>query len=126
MPPPTHCVIDYATGATSPTKGDVVTLDIYKIKHLTAETSPHFFDRDTLKAFGQRMSDFRVTEVGGRIFIYCKSTNHPLGFGRGNWGYTLREFVPSTNELETVPEFEGSGARLSDVRQFLASVKEEG
>jgi hypothetical protein len=97
--------------------------DIYQIKELTKDTSPYFFSKDTLKGFGQRMSDFRVVEVNGRTFIYCKSTNHPLGFGRGNWGYTLREFVPETNELERCPEFDGSGATYADVREFLAKVK---
>lgn len=66
---------------------------IYEIKRATAETSPYFFSRKTLKFFGQTMKSFKVTRCDdGRFLIYA-----PTKTG----GYTRRFFNPETNKLET-------------------------
>ena len=62
--------------------------DIWDIKKLTFEKSPHFFDTDTLRWFGQTMNSFRVKKSpAGRIFIYAPSRQH-----REFMGFTFREF----------------------------------
>lgn len=70
-------------------------LSIYDIKRLTAETSPYFFDRDTLRFFGQTMRSFKVyKQVDGRFLISAT-------FGPGKpRGKTVRYFNPKNNELE--------------------------
>lgn len=74
-------------------------LSIYDIKRLTAQTSPYFFTRDTLKFFNQRLSDFRVSRCfdTGKYFISAPSKMN----GR-IIGYTQRYFNPQTNGLESV------------------------
>ncbi len=66
-------------------------LTIYDIKRLTAETSPYFFSRNTLKFFRQTLRDFRVyKQVDGRYKIIA-----PMPVGE-----TIRYFNPINNELE--------------------------
>jgi hypothetical protein len=67
---------------------------IYEIKRATAETSPYFFSRETLKFFGQTMKSFRVTRcTDGRFYFYAS---------RKTGGYTRRFFNPANNKLEIV------------------------
>lgn len=67
-------------------------LTIYDIKRLTAETSSYFFDRKTMKFFGQTLKMFSVCKCGdGRYFIKAKR--------KGN-GYTEMFFNPANNMLE--------------------------
>lgn len=70
---------------------------ISDIKRMTEETSPHFFDRKTMKFFGQRMSDFKVRKMeDGRIEISA-----PMRDSSGKIvGQTKRFFNPETNKLE--------------------------
>jgi len=71
-------------------------LTIYDIKRLTAETSPKYFDRGTLKFFGQRMSDFKVSKCDdGRYFISAPVRMHGKQVSTSE-----RFFNPVTNELE--------------------------
>lgn len=58
------------------------------IESATHETAPHFFDKKSMKFFGQRKSDFKVmkSKLSGRVFIGAPSRTH-----RGM--YTLREFT---------------------------------
>lgn len=42
------------------------------------EAGSHYFDRDTLKFFGQRLSDFHAVKVGSREFVYGRQ-------GKGFW-----------------------------------------
>lgn len=66
-----------------------------EIEELTHGASPHFFDRDTLRFFGQRKSMFRIKRSpAGRIFVYAPSywRNHD-GPGVRLMGFTLREFT---------------------------------
>jgi len=58
-------------------------MTIYEIKERTREKSPYFFDKKTLKFFGQTMKSFKVrTSPAGNIYIYA-----PLLVG-----YTFRQF----------------------------------
>lgn len=67
-------------------------MTIYEIKERVRETSPHFFDRKTLKFFGQTMKSFKVYEQSDGRFIICA----PFGQGKPK-GETVRYFDPQTN-----------------------------
>jgi len=70
---------------------------IYEIKRLSAETNPHFFDRDTMKFFGQRMSSFYCELIeDGRTKISAPMRDRD---GR-KIGMSVRYFNPKNNELE--------------------------
>ncbi len=70
-------------------------LTIYDIKRLTSETSPHFFERSTMRFFNQRLKDYSVCKQSdGRYRIYC-----PFGPGRPK-GETVRYYNPNNHELE--------------------------
>ena len=73
-------------------------MTIYEIKKRTAETSPYFFSRGTLKFFGQRMKDFRVTKHDGGKYLISA----PSYWDGKLMGYTRRVFNPTTNKLEYV------------------------
>lgn len=45
----------------------------YNHKHATQDSDAHFFDRKTMKFFGQRMSDFKKKVINGRVFIFATS-----------------------------------------------------
>ena len=47
--------------------------NITTIKYATQESDTHFFDRKTMKFFGQRMSDFKKKVINGRVFIFATS-----------------------------------------------------
>jgi len=71
-------------------------MNIYDIKRLTSETSPHFFSRKTLKFFGQIMNDFRIKkQKDGRYKIKAICRNAPV-----KPFYTVRYFNPENNKLE--------------------------
>ncbi len=73
-------------------------MTIYRIKYLVAENEPHFFDRKTMKFFGQRLRDFSVRKMqDGRYRISCP-LKRPIS--RMEWGETIRYFNPATNTLE--------------------------
>jgi hypothetical protein len=67
-------------------------MTIYEIKRRSAETSPYFFSKITMRFFGQTLKDFRVyKEPDGRYRITAQ----------GLYGTkTVRYFNPVTNELE--------------------------
>jgi hypothetical protein len=75
-------------------------MTIYEIKELTRETSPYFFEKNTMKFFRQKMSDFKVyKQEDGKYLITAPSyCNGKL------MGITKRLFNPETNELEFVKE----------------------
>jgi hypothetical protein len=67
-------------------------IDIYEIVDRTRITSPYYFSRDTMKAFGQTISKFSVKRMpDGRVRISQKSKQ---GF------YSIRYFNPVNNKLE--------------------------
>lgn len=69
----------------------VAPVNISDIKYLTAENAPYFFDRKTMRFFGQTMRDFSVTRYGDDKFFISA----PRPFGN-----TERIFNPFTRELE--------------------------
>jgi len=71
----------------------MITPTIAEIKQATLDKSPHFFDRATLKFFGQTMRAFKVKRSpGGRVFIFAP--NYDRSGERDRFmGYTLREFI---------------------------------
>lgn len=71
-------------------------MTISEIKRLTAQTSPYFFTRDTMKFFGQTMKDFKVSkQPDGRYYVSALMRNNGKVVGK-----TERFFNPVTNELE--------------------------
>jgi len=83
---------------------------ISEIESATRETAPYYFVPKTLKAFGQRMSDFKVmkSKKSGRIFIAAKSRTH-----KGM--YSIKEFVGG-NRLRSVS---GAPTHFEDVRDWV-------
>jgi len=65
---------------------------IWDIKRLTAESSPYFFSRSTLRFFQQKVSDFSVYRNGPDSFVIAANS----------WGgnVTKRIFNPFTRTLE--------------------------
>lgn len=72
-------------------------MTIYEIKHKTAKTCPHFFSKDTMRFFGQRMQDFKIKlQPDGRHKISA-----PMKDRDGRiMGETIRYFNPVTNDLD--------------------------
>lgn len=71
-------------------------MTIYQIKQATQATAPYFFERKTLRFFGQTMRDFRTyKQKDGRIMIFAPMYNN----GR-KVGETVRFFNPDTKELD--------------------------
>ena len=89
-------------------------MTISKIKTLTEETNPHFFDRKTLKFFGQTMRDFKVyKQPDGKYLITAPTYRTDYRTGRRIEGLpTERLFNPETNELERVPREYAKGGRM--------------
>lgn len=79
------------------------------IERATHEHSPHFFDRKTLKYFGQRKSDFKVmrSKKSGRVFIAAPSRTH-------RDMYTIREFTGSKLKVVSDPP-----THFADVRDWV-------
>lgn len=74
-------------------------MTIYEIKRLTRETSPHFFDRDTLRFFNQTLRMFSVKkQKDGRYKIEAGTRGFMSGAVKGL--KTVRYFNPKNNELE--------------------------
>ena len=72
-------------------KGENKRLTIYDIKRLTAESSPNFFSRETMRFFGQTLKMFTVGKCDdGRYFISAP---------RKHGGRTERFFNPENNTL---------------------------
>jgi len=73
-------------------------MNIYDIKRLTAETSPYFFSRKTLKFFGQTMKSFKVyKQDDGRYKITADTFMGDIPTGK-----TIKFFNPTNNKLETI------------------------
>ncbi len=85
--------------------------DVYDLKnaHEVAHPDSHFFDRDTLKFFGERLSSMRLLKsrpaikdcMGEEHECYCLSSPQrtPLGNRRMHYFYfdvnTLEEIIPA-------------------------------
>lgn len=74
-------------------------MTIHDIKRLTAETSPYFFSRDTLRFFHQTLRSFSVRRCAdGRYRIAADMRDSS---GR-HMGVTERFYNPTTHELDRV------------------------
>ena len=74
-------------------------MTIYQIKRLTAESSPYFFTRETLRFFGQTLKSFSVR----KMLNGCYHISAPMKDREGNCvGATQRIFNPETNTLEQI------------------------
>ena len=64
-------------------------MTIYEIKN-RLENAPYFFDRKTLKFFGQTLKSFKVQKLdNGNYYIFAPQKH----------GFTEREFNPITNKF---------------------------
>lgn len=86
-------------------------LNVYDLKdaHLAAHPDSHFFDHDTLKFFGERLSSMRLLKTRPTVKdcvdeeheCYCLSSSQrtPLGNRRTHYFYfdvnTLEEIIPA-------------------------------
>jgi len=71
-------------------------MTISEIKYATMETAPHYFDRSTLKFFGQTMRSFSVKkQEDGRYKIYA-----PIRKDGKIIGESVRFFNPITKQLD--------------------------
>jgi hypothetical protein len=79
---------------------------ISEIKRKTENKSPYFFDRKSMKVFGQTMRDFKVYQTkSGSIYIYAKMKPTDYRTGRPRMmGYTIRQFIDKgmNSELRNV------------------------
>jgi hypothetical protein len=73
-------------------------LTIYDIKHRTLETEPYFFDRKTLKFFGQTLKDFSVLKLSETVYHISAPIRHN---GRSIGHRTVKYFNTRTNTLHT-------------------------
>ena len=69
----------------------------------------HYFDRDTLKFFGQTRRMFRAIHKAARVFVYAAH----YGQGKFSVGYSFAEFHPATGRLSPM------GLTTRSMRQFL-------
>jgi len=88
---------------------------ISEIKQDTVRNSPYFFDRDSMKFFGQRMSDFHVEQSPkGKIFIWAKS--------KSDAHYTFRQYMPGKKQgygdLKLVP---GNQNTMQEIKEYIKS-----
>ena len=101
-------------------------MTISEIKRRTSETSPHFFDRKSMKFFGQRMSDFKVSKQDdGKYLISAPTYRTDYRTGKRIKGSpTQRLFNPETNELEIVPTTYAHGGQIDygEIRENLQSL----
>jgi hypothetical protein len=80
-------------------------MDIKEIKKRIAGTS-HFFDKETMEFFGQKLSDFEVY-----LFMFngeeCYRITAPIIHQGNVIGQTDRVYQPSTNKLIPTPKDNG-------------------
>ncbi len=89
-------------GAVKPT--------IYEIKRMTFDKLPYFFDKNTMKFYGQRLSDFKVIRSPkGKIYIYARIAKDEGG------GYSFHEF--KNNDLKPIPTFFDT---LDKVKKYIS------
>jgi hypothetical protein len=74
-------------------------MTIYDVKRETAETSPHFFDKNTLRFFGQTMRSFTVSNAAG-VYQGKYWVRAAIKIDGKQIGITERLFNPKTKELE--------------------------
>lgn len=73
-------------------------MTIYQIKR-EAVNGEYYFSRETLKFFGQKLSDFKVRKIGqGVYFIYA-----PAKRGGRVIFYSMRIYIAENRELKHLP-----------------------
>jgi len=84
-------------------------MTISEIKSKTLRKAPYFFDRKTLKFFGQTMSSFKVVKSkSGRVFIYA-----PMKDSRGvKVSFTVREYKNGDLLNVTLPRTASTAASI--------------
>jgi hypothetical protein len=71
-------------------------MTIYEIKEQTKKTAPHFFSRETMKFFNQRLKDFKVKKLNEtQYLIYA-----PSYWDSKLMGNTMRIYDTITKELK--------------------------
>jgi len=70
-------------------------MTIYEIKRRTMAELPHYFDRGTMRHFGQTLKDFRVYQVGNG----CYAFRAPIRKEGRVVGETVKTFDPTTDEI---------------------------
>ena len=97
---------------------------IAEIKYRTMENVPHFFDRGTLKFFGQTMRSFKVrVSPQGNVYIYAPSywkddrlyQEHHGGLRL--MGYTFRQY--KDNDLVDTGMKETYGDCLTEIEAYI-------
>ena len=95
---------------------------ISEIAAVLQENGSHYFDRDTLRFFGQRRSDFRVYQGGGRVFMF--SAAHKGWDGPSLSSFA--EFLPETGRTASIENPTGENWTREDVKQFVADIRKGG
>ena len=76
-------------------------MTIYEIIERTKVTAPYFFNKKTMKFFGQTIGGFSVEKQSdGRYKISQKMKDKNAVRGEEVMGNTIRYFNPQTNDLE--------------------------
>ena len=73
---------------------------IAEIAEHNARSGGHYFDRDTLRFFGQTRRDFRARMVGGRVIVYAR-THRGWDLAPDYGVSSLAEYNPETGEVST-------------------------
>jgi len=83
---------------------------ISEIKRNTEKNAPYFFDRKSMKFFGQTMSSFKVhVAKNGKIYIGAPSYSNNYKTGkRTRMSDTIRQYLP-----------DGANSKLKSVRQTI-------
>lgn len=74
-------------------------MNIYDIKTATLEKAPYFFSKDTLRFFGQKMTDFKIKKQPDGRYLISAPMKDPSGRIVGT---TERLFNPETGTLDFV------------------------
>ena len=80
----------------------------------------HWFDDDTMRCFGTRLSGSAFKGAGGTYFV--TSDKHPAGNGRWVRRWSVRQFV-GVGEIETLGEFGGYRNGASAKRAAIRAAK---
>ena len=84
-------------------------MNIYEIKYRVAHTGTHYFDRDSMKFFGQTLRDYRVKKLSDTEWLfyapmYARNDNG----SRRCMGTSIRVFDATTNSIRSATADEES------------------
>lgn len=80
------------------------TPSIEEVAEATKEKCPYYFDKDTLRFFGQTLRSFKVSDNGDGRFKISAPSYWWINGEKKLRGYSERLFNPATNDLEDLPE----------------------